>query len=743
MADSAQESPVPPTPNPQNTSADPPDPSSAHASVEASSGPSQSDRQEAGARSTDDSERALDPDTGRRLRTEVERGLKRLTASLGDQSPVASSVLGNVWQTVSIGVSAQRSVHVRQLHREQLEKLRTTLVYPRCIDRPDPLSELTSLIRRTPICLLTGPAGSGRTAVATHALDAILAPEQKLLLFRPTAEPDDLHLVRLETGHGYVIEIDEALARRPVAEVLADIDSLAAHRNIRVVVVADLPEPPTEWHDRHLLIRTPDREVVFQELLTRVHGLGKMTDAATLAATLGDASMADIAQSAVNVKRAVDEGLPPDTYLRDHLRRQVAEKFDDSSVPPLQAEGYEADRVRYERTFRRCCMLTAAVFDGRDVHEIIFRAKELTYLISGEEQPQLPVTLFGSPLVPLLNWLGADLQADGPAATPGLLTFRNPAIPDVVLEHVWRTHHLAGEAVLLWLDDLARNRRDRPPRPEVIRLQASQVIGRLASYDVRRIIVKLEEWIKSNTVSGLEATSWAVQMMVADESIEAEVWSQVQQWSRRGLLWRRAALVVYAQSGRRQQARQALLLAAEMAQQPSATDYLVAMVVRRVGQTDAPEAVLDLLTEWHAQIVRGRQLALRIRPGQIRLVSGLPTNAARTLLLLSEPEPLGCRTALVRRFVDSTTYASAICSLWRIALEDPAVTARAAGVLETWLRDGETDPDLTEAGNQLLRELSRMPDIRHRLHFHARRWITTFDESFPRSADVLRRHLHV
>jgi hypothetical protein len=396
------------------------------------------------------------------------------------------------------------------------------------------------------------------------------------------------------------------------------------------------------------------------------------------------------------------------------------------------------------RDHRRCCMVSAAVFNGLALPAVTDAANELSRMIQ-VDRPDAPAVsdVFEQPVGPLLKWLKADLAPASDVAVPRPLEFQNPAVPDVVLEHVWNTHYLANESIIQWLDNLARLRKDRLRIPVELRLRAAQAVGRLATYDFARVMGGvIEEWIRSDTVSGLQAASWAFEVVVDEPRIAPAAWDRVRVWSTRGQQWRRAALVVYANALRPSQTSDALDVVRRVAPLLAKPDYTVAAVLRSVVLAGAADEVFATLVDWLRQIEDGRERVRALSLAKkFRIVSGLPAHAARSLVLLGTSGEAGTRQQLLDAAESDPAFGEVVIALWRMALADPSVTRQATDLLECWLRESDSDKTLAEACARLLDALTREHALRGRLWFHARRWIPDWGGAFPTAERLLKNAL--
>lgn len=672
--------------------------------------------------------------------------------AMGDYGHAVGDVRGDFVNTINIGIGRRR----RAVQRVSREHLRTSVAGFVLELRPDGttvLGELNELLRSERVVVLAGPPGSGRTVLAVRGLDAVLAPTAHIAVFPLGSDPDQLREMDLRAGHGYVVDIGPAAARRQLDDVVADVAGYAEQRGAKAVVIVNQARVPMGWAG-HPMVRhiMPDRGLVLRTLLVRVYDMTEETVAALPNSILAggeESTMTGLAQAAAAIAEACRKGEPPDAYLREVVREHVAKKFaqptDSSTDEPEpgtdDSERAATARAERMRDYRRCCIVSAAVFNGLPLPAVTEAADELSRIIEvGRTDASATFDVFEQPVGPLLDWLEADLTPAPDVAAPRPLEFRNPVVPDVVLEHVWNTHYLANESIVHWLDDLARLRRDRARIPVQVRLRAAQAVGRLATYDFNRVMDGvIEPWIKSETVSGLQAASWAFEVVIDDLRIAPAAWDRVRVWSTKGQQWRRAALVVYANALHPRQTDDALDLVRHVAPLPAKPDFTVAAVLRSVVLAGAENKVFGTLVDWLRQIEQSRERMQALPlPKEFQIVSGLPAHAARGLVLLGTGGDVGTRHQLLAAAKADPAFGEAVIALWRMALIDPAVTRRATAVLESWLRESDSDDALAETSERLLAALTRDHVLRGRLWFHAGRWITDWAGAFPTAERLLR-----
>jgi hypothetical protein len=718
----------------------------------------------------EDESAGYDPEEGRNLRRERVQGKHLFSGTafrsrmagdtsgqttLGDGSPAVGVAFGDVIgtvTTVNIGVGGRAHL-VRKVDRDQVTD---DGMFVEC--GPPGATVVEQLVQQLVdgrLVVLTGKPGSGRTTSAVRGLHRVL-PSTSEIAFFTLGSRTQLHEMDLKPDNGYVVDIGPALERRSLPDILDDIRGHTGDRRTRgvhIVVIVDCSPSAAASAKCPVVDQSmPDRRELLELLLVRVHGL-RSEDVRRLGKevhkAIAHATVEEIVVAAAAVATALREGEPAHAYLRQQVRDQIEQKFDepladDPTETDAGTDAQAARRLEQKRTYRRCMLLSAAVLDGFSLHEVTDAAAELVAILY-EDVPDAETSVFRFelPARQLLGWLDAEELTASEATSAGRLEFRNRAVPDVVVEYVWTSHHLAVDTIIRWLDGMARIRRGRPRPSREVRLRAAQVVGRLASYDFAYVVHKvIQGWIGTDTVSGLQATSWAVEVMADDPRIAVATWEKVREWSKGRRQLRRAALIVYADSLRPEQAADALALVRRIGGLSSDLDYAVAAVLHSAVRVGSADEVFELLVGWLKIVERTRDRFKQLRfAGKVRVLSGLPAHLARTVVLLSVDDDDGTRTRFLEAGRGKPGFAGALAEIWNLALADPAVAGRAIEQLRSWLIAADADDGTAEVLQVLVADLGRRASLQRLLRFHGRRWIAEWRGTYPHADNLLRTAL--
>ncbi|GAA3621646.1 hypothetical protein GCM10022223_43170 [Kineosporia mesophila] len=711
------------------------------------------------------------------------------TTTMGDGSPAFGTVNGNV----IITARDRAGSHASLIASESILELAKSFV-----PWPDHgKSSLTLLVQALSarVCVLVGPVGSGRTALALCALHNLLPLDAALARFDSGVPIARLTKDDFSSAEGFVLEASEAVARRGLRAVVEWVDGLLeSDPSTRVVLVVDeepgerLVQVPAAGFVRH---RKPKPLTVLTQLLVRRHRLGlqfdgprarfvvspegqfqpptddyllRMLPKETLA-TIGSATMEQVAVTAAAIAAAVAYGEKPETYLRSSVRQWVRARLltpqtRNESLSGADEEPGSSVESRNEDLllFHRCFLLSAGIFNGLPLRTVLDQTSALTRVIRGgtatlaaEDTSQRSVPAPFSQTSPqLLSGIEAmqeepetDGRISGVTSERRPMWFRNPTVPDVVLEVVWTEHHLASSAVLSWLLETAVVRRDRVAAPLEVRIRAAQAVGRLAVYDFEQIMAVVETWAKSGSISGRRATALAMDLMLQDSTTAPRTWERLQDWARNwGLPRRLAALTVYAYALDIEHVDDALELVNRSRFQKDYGYALVASVVCRIYELNLTDRVNDLLKEWIEEHERSVRTIRRLR-GSERLVvqSQLPGHLVLILLFLGDEEASGTRGQLLRQFDTDVQMRRHVLVLWRMAIRDQRVVRFALNLLADWIKDSDQDPLLDRACRSVLRSLQQDRGCREHLKFHERLWRDTWVLDFPHAQELLDQEL--
>ncbi|WP_239381990.1 ATP-binding protein [Frankia sp. CIT1] len=708
------------------------------------------DRDDDGHRKTDgadpasssdsDDEFGYDVEGNRRLRAEAERGHRSLhgTIGMGDGSITVGGAVG----TININAGRRVGPRAREVGAGTIARLRTVLVEFRAgLGVTTSRQELADQLRHSPVRLLVGPDGSGRTSLALCALADVLPEGAGVALFDPGTDPSRLTATSLRTGYGYVFDVTAA-ARRDGFDLLVDeLTRLARFHRAWFVLTVDTTAGAT------VLIRgdavrheMPERADVLKILLHRqyacredqIKGLPPSVFSA-----LDGAPLRRVAQIAALVASALRDGSPADAYLDEQVRRHTAYLLADPlrGIPPEDLPR-SAEAVRL---FRRAFLVALAVCNDMPLDLVIRAANRLRDILTDGRPGMRVGTSFTEPTAALLEWVEASpIDRDGddtPAGNAGRVRFRNPAMAGAVLDLVWDEHHLTQTALRHWLTELALVGA-HGAEPEAVRVRAAQAVGRFATHDFDLIMAELvEPWIRRSR-SGQRAAAWTVAAMIEYPLIADRAWEQVRRWSGQGDRWRTTALLVYATAPGASRTEEALELVRRTAAVPlrqNRQPLAFAMeVVYAVASAGGIEQVFDLLDQWVQEIEQVRERAIRLR---LRLRGSYETQlrlrpptvfyyAAGCLLYLASDDGPddGTRWALDGHVGTDPHRREIHDELWRLLLTAPVLAALGWPLLRTWCMEADTRPQRAGATADLLIRLANHGELVKRLRFYADLW---------------------
>ncbi|WP_322747085.1 MULTISPECIES: ATP-binding protein [unclassified Frankia] len=704
------------------------------------------DRDDNGHRKTDgadpagssDDEFGYDVEGNRRLRAEAERGHRSLhgTIGMGDDSITIGGSVG----TININPGRRVGPRAREVGAGTIARLRTVLVeYSPAPGVATSRQRLADRLRYSPVGLLVGPDGSGRTSLALCALADILPEGAGVALFDPGTDPGRLTATDLRAGYGYVLDVTAA-ARRDGFDLLVDeLTRLARFQRAWFVLAIDAAVGATVLTGgdvvRHEM---PERADVLKILLDRqyacradqISGLPPSVFSA-----LDGAPLRRVAQIAALVAAALRDRAPADAYLDKQVRRQTAGLLAD----PLRGIAQEdlprsAEAVRL---FRRAFLVALAVCNDMPLDLVIRAANRLRDVLTDGRPGMRVGTSFTEPTAALLVWVEASPvdrdEDDTPAGNAGRVRFRNPAMAGAVLDLVWDEHHLTQTALRHWLTELALVGA-HGAEPEAVRLRAAQAVGRFATHDFDLIMAELvEPWIRRNR-SGQRAAAWTVEAMIGYPLITDRAWERVQRWSGQGDRWRTAALLVYATAPGASRTGEALELVRRTAAVPfrqNRQPLAFAMeVVYAVASAGGMEQVFDLLDQWVQEIeqVRERIIRLRLRGSyetqlRIRPPTVFYYAAGCLLYLASDDGPDGGTRWALNGHVGTDPHRQKIHDeLWRLLLTAPVLATLGWPLLRTWCEEADTKPERAEATVDLLIRLTNHGELVKRLRFYADLW---------------------
>lgn len=590
-------------------------------------------------------------------------------------------------------------------------------------ERTTSLSLLVNRLRTSPVAVLAGPPGSGRTALAICGL-AETFQEHQLALFDSEVDAGVLVESDLKPGVCYVVSANLTAQRRKLPDVVGGLTGLARAKDTHLVLIVN---SPGQWVDGLVEHVMPDPVEALRELLVRRHDVeSRVADSAVakneVTVAVRGVPMVRVAEVAALVAAALrQDSSKPEAFLDRSTRAAVHRKFMEpfGEVPFDGDEPTEANRV-----FRRAFLVAFAVCNDMTIDAITSAAVRLAEILfeaaEDEKQPGQP---FDEPTETLLKFVGApppppdEKVLSEPGSTADLaenrVSLSNPALARVTLEVVWREHHLARKGLQQWLDELAIPGEGRK-WPDEVQLRAALAVGYLASLDFDLLFgAQIDSWIKAGEL-GRAAAASAVEAMLENPKSAERTWSRIQEWAGRGPDWRTTELLVYATAPGSRRTETALRAVRREAEISSRAPALVPRVVHAVAASRAMVQVFDVLTAWLDQIDEDRTRAQALRQrGQLsrRVLSPVVDLAPRCLLLLVDDRRAdgGTRAPLLAYVREDTDRWRQFERLWQLVLRVPGTRARGWRVLRDWLEEADSDEEQARIIGDLLYCLYRSP----------------------------------
>ncbi|MEX5635273.1 hypothetical protein [Parafrankia sp. FMc2] len=713
-----------------------------------------------------------DVDGNRRLRAEAERGFRSLhgTIGLGDHSITIGGSVG----TIVLDGGRRVGPRARAIGARVVAQLNATLV--ETVAPPDTVSSRARLVDRlrlSPVALLAGPEGSGRTSLALCALAEALPEGAGTAVFDPGSDQAELTPSDVRSGFGYVLDVTAAVRRDGFDLQVSRLTQLARSQGVWFVLIVDATATALTGGEP-VAHRMPDQVEVLRSLLDRRFGCPATkidTLPAGVYAAVAGVSMARVVRVAALVAAALRADQPADRFLDEQVRQRV----NDLLRKPLDgiAEDDLPRPAEPARLFRRAFLVALAVCNDMPLVRIIRAADRLRDALAAGRPGTWGGTSFTEPTKALLDWAeaivvrgdgddgdagektgdgdgvgGVDRGDWGPdggterGGDAGRVRFRNPAMAGAIVDLVWEEHHLARQAMLAWLCELAVVGAHGGEPPQV-RLRAAIAVGRLATHDFDLIMDEaVEQWIRRGSQSGQQAAAWAVDAMIGYPRIADRAWAHVRRWSARGALWRMTALRAYASRAGSRRTGEALDVVRRSAALPlggrewARIPALAVVAMNEVASAGGIEQVFDLLTRWVEEIEGTRQRAERLRArgwGEIgvRMPSTTVLYAAGCLLFLaSDDGPDGTRWALAEHVGADPGCLATHDELWRLLLTATGLAAHGWPLLRTWCEEADTKPERASVTTALITRLHTADDALARpLRFYADLWRQAWRES--------------
>jgi hypothetical protein len=702
----------------------------------------------------DDSEQlTLDISELLRLWDESARGRQSLrgiranagTIGMGDQAITVGGPVGAIYY--GAGPHAGRRVWTDQ--SAELGELRAALVEAPLPDGGTSRSRLVELLGKHTTVILAGAAGSGRESLALCALADALPAGSRVAVFLGN-ELSQLDASDFEAGAGYVINAAAPSLQRDLDRFVQTVSGFAEKQGARVVLIAD-DGTAQRWAGSLEVVRhqAPEFRAVFDALLVRRHHVSG-DQVTNLLDPLLDAvakrSLTEVATVARLVAQALADGRAPEAELDEHMRRVVLDRLRE---PLERAAAEQPARETSIRLFRRAFLIALAVGNDLPLDVITSTAIDFAGQLAGRAPGPRRWSLHFEPTDDLLDWASAhrvegvedeDDRRDGDDDSPGRVSFRYPNMPAIVLDAVWHAHHLARDALLNWLSELAVK---RVPGvwAEPVRLRAAQAVGHLATHDFDQILADVvEPWI-ARSLSGQRAAARAAEAMIDNPAIADRAWEQVRRWSGGGREHRMAALFVYGAGLAKDRVPEALDLARTVAGLGAgvltkagtrrgwarAEHHAVASVLHSAATAGCVAEVVEILTGWLADLDEIRaQLENMAMRGRLdgRGPSLIPGHAAYCwLLLVGDGRAHGSRGPLLAYVAADAARWDLFERLWRLALITPGAAPNAWRFLRSWIEECADDRFQARFAGELLNRLESDRRMSCQLSFYAGLWV--------------------
>jgi hypothetical protein len=577
--------------------------------------------------------------------------------------------------------------------------------------------------------VLQGQPGTGRM---TTALLVIRALRKQVCILQVPDDPATL-IGSLEGGVNYVMVLDRERSELGSQLTVAVLHGLRQHLgdiDAYLVIVAEPAVLPDNVASQEFIVSwspPPGERVLEKHLGQAAAGIHRELDARPdlRKAIYEEAKQASGPGSVVafvdQIGEKVRQGRPIELIVSgfaSRLRKEVREwLLEGSAAAPASAASTPVDPAREpvaERSLWDIATLIACcVFNGYPLARVSAAAVPLAMQLHDLESPGLP------PPRPVLrdSIAACDrfIRVTGPDEpgpdwfsrlhTPRVYV-RDPRLPRIVLEEVWRRLTAAREPVTRWLRDLVVSAR-RTPIGRERSGNALRAIGLLAQIDFDDLYRHvLGAWADSPSERTNKAAADALEIASTDDRAAPTVRIVLRQWSRDNASprRRRTALLAYATSVGSNCPAGDVLRAVRNAGL-AAEDPLVMFQFARLAADGRAHRVL---TDLSARVDNGdlpalKQFMVLARPGD---PEGIPD----------------LRAALLSASATSQAHEAALAHLWAWALQDPSTRVEAWQRLRAWVALGAHQPELLERLGALIGRLLAEPYVAPRLQFVLRLW---------------------
>jgi hypothetical protein len=384
--------------------------------------------------------------------------------------------------------------------------------------------ELLDGFGRSPLQVLVGPSGQGRTTTALAAVAAHAAPRgsnlaDKVHIIQTRGDAEAVDLSDLPSRSGLVLVLGEGEPVPGAAWFARANRSLAAPEcgSVLVVVTGDAPRgqvdadlvyyamPPLDRIcERHLRVRLGP--VLARELAA---------EPAVLAELRQYRSPAEARLLAKDLAEGHERGQSPAFIIANRDPSALIEQID--------------SQLTKDPAWQRAYLVASAVLDGISVGTVVREAARLADLFETDSENRdgdRGERFTGR----MRTWSEGCVElgdtTEGSGRTVRVVHWRLGA---KILEEVWQEHVGLRDAMLAWLKQLAVH-------PEVrVRVKGAQAVAKLAIYDfdvIRREV--LRAWANDGGFRTRQAVAWALEALALTERgrFAPRVRALVREWVR-------------------------------------------------------------------------------------------------------------------------------------------------------------------------------------------------------------------